>query len=65
MKLLAFALWLISGALSTLFAIISGTIIGQGYDGNVIPLAAGFTGLGILAFFVTEWAEWRRPKPSF
>jgi DHA1 family bicyclomycin/chloramphenicol resistance-like MFS transporter len=54
----------ISGALSTLFAIISGTIIGQAYDGTVIPLAAGFTGLGILAFFVTEWAEWRRPKPG-
>ena len=50
----------ISGALSSLFAIVVGGFIGQLYDGTVIPLAAGFTGLGILAFVATEWAERRR-----
>jgi DHA1 family bicyclomycin/chloramphenicol resistance-like MFS transporter len=50
----------ISGAGSSLFAIISGTLIGQQYDGTVIPLAAGFTGLGLLALGFTEWAERRR-----
>ena len=50
----------ISGALTSLFAIVSGSWIGQMYDGTTIPLAAGFTGLGILALILTEWAERRR-----
>ena len=50
----------ISGALSSLLALATGGPIGQMYDGTVIPLAAGFTGLGILAFVFTEWAERRR-----
>ncbi len=50
----------ISGALSSLTAIVTGGIIGQFYDGTVIPLAAGFTGLGLFAFVFTEWAERRR-----
>ena len=50
----------ISGALSSLIAILFGGFIGQLYDGTVIPIAAGFTGLGILAFLFTEWAERRR-----
>ena len=49
----------ISGALSSLLAILTGGIIGQFYDGTVLPLAAGFTGLGLLAFIFTEWAERR------
>jgi MFS transporter, DHA1 family, multidrug resistance protein len=47
----------ISGALSSLIAIVTGTYIGQLYDGTVIPLAGGFTVLGLLAFVLTEWAE--------
>ena len=50
----------ISGALSSLTAIITGSFIGQLYDGTVIPLAAGFTVLGLAAFVLTEWAERRR-----
>ncbi len=50
----------ISGALSSLIAIITGSFIGQLYDGTVIPLAAGFTVLGLVAFALTEWAERRR-----
>ena len=50
----------ISGALSSLIAIVFGSWIGQQYDGTVLPLATGFTVLGILALFVTEWAERRR-----
>jgi MFS transporter, DHA1 family, multidrug resistance protein len=50
----------ISGALSSLIAIVTGSLIGQQYDGTVIPLAAGFTGLGFLALVLTEWAERRR-----
>jgi DHA1 family bicyclomycin/chloramphenicol resistance-like MFS transporter len=51
----------ISGALSSLLALTAGTLIGQHYDGTVIPLAAGFSGLGVLALLFTEWAERRRP----
>jgi DHA1 family bicyclomycin/chloramphenicol resistance-like MFS transporter len=50
----------ISGSLSSLFAIVTGTLIGQQYNGTVIPLAGGFTVLGIIAFLLTEWAERRR-----
>jgi MFS transporter, DHA1 family, multidrug resistance protein len=50
----------ISGSLSSLVALAAGTWIGLQYNGTVIPLAAGFAGLGILAFLLTEWAE-RRP----
>ena len=50
----------ISGSLSSLVALGTGTWIGLQYDGTVIPLAAGFAGLGILAFLLTEWAERRR-----
>lgn len=47
----------ISGALSSLIAIVTGGYIGQLYDGTVIPLVAGFAGLGIIAFVFAEWAE--------
>ncbi len=50
----------ISGSLSSLIAILIGGYIGQLYDGTVIPLVAGFAGLGLLTFAVTEWAERRR-----
>lgn len=50
----------ISGALSSLLAIVTGGIIGQFYDGSVLPLALGFSGLGLAAFVLTEWAERRR-----
>ena len=51
----------ISGSLSSLVALTTGTWIGLQYNGTVIPLAAGFTGLGVIAFLLTEWAERRRP----
>ena len=50
----------ISGSISSLIAILSGGFIGQLYDGTVIPLAAGFAGLGLITFALTEWAERRR-----
>lgn len=50
----------ISGSLSSLVALGTGTWIGLQYNGTVIPLAAGFAGLGIAAFLFIEWAERRR-----
>ncbi len=49
----------ISAALASLTAILTGGYIGQLYDGTVIPLVAGFAGLGILAYVLAEWAERR------
>ena len=50
----------ISGALSSLVAIVSGSLIGLLYDGTVLVIAGGFTGLGLVAFVLTEWAERHR-----
>jgi DHA1 family bicyclomycin/chloramphenicol resistance-like MFS transporter len=50
----------ISGSLSNLVALVAGSLIGRLYDGTVIPLAAGYGGLGLLALLLTEWAERRR-----
>ncbi|MGE3875855.1 MAG: MFS transporter, partial [Parvibaculaceae bacterium] len=49
---------------STLVAVGTGTLIGRLYDGTVLPLFAGFTGLAFAAFIVTEWAEGRRSKKT-
>jgi DHA1 family bicyclomycin/chloramphenicol resistance-like MFS transporter len=50
----------IIGSLSSLIAIVTGGYIGQLYNGTVIPLVAGFAGLGLATFAVTEWAERHR-----
>lgn len=50
----------IIGSLSSLIAILTGGYIGQLYNGTVIPLLAGFSGLGLLTFIATEWAERHR-----
>jgi MFS transporter, DHA1 family, multidrug resistance protein len=50
----------ISGAISSFIAILTGGFIGQLYDGTVVPLVAGFTGLGLITFLLVEWAERRR-----
>ena len=49
---------------STLTAVSTGTSIGRLYDGTVLPLFAGFTGLALAAFLATEWAERGRGKPK-
>jgi DHA1 family bicyclomycin/chloramphenicol resistance-like MFS transporter len=49
------------GSLSNLVAVSTGTPIGQSYDGTVIPLVAGFAGLGVAALLAVEWAERGRP----
>jgi DHA1 family bicyclomycin/chloramphenicol resistance-like MFS transporter len=59
----------ITGAVSTLIALVAGTLIGRFYDGTVIPVVAGFALLGIAALIVTEWAERSRvaippPRPK-
>jgi len=45
------------GSLSTLISLFLGTLIGQSYNGTVLPLVTGFALLSIAAFGVIEWTE--------
>jgi DHA1 family bicyclomycin/chloramphenicol resistance-like MFS transporter len=51
----------ISGALSSLWALLLGGLTGQFYAGTVTPLAAGFAGFAVLAWACSEFAE-RGPR---
>ncbi|MBF0194143.1 MAG: multidrug effflux MFS transporter [Magnetococcales bacterium] len=43
------------GALSSFLAIILGTVIGQLYNGDVVPLISGFAILGTLSIVIAHW----------
>ena len=45
------------GSLSTFIAVPIGTVIGQGYNGTVLPLVGGFAILSLLSTLVMRWAE--------
>jgi DHA1 family bicyclomycin/chloramphenicol resistance-like MFS transporter len=45
------------GSLSTFIAVPIGTVIGQGYNGTVLPLVGGFAILSVLSMLVMRWAE--------
>jgi DHA1 family bicyclomycin/chloramphenicol resistance-like MFS transporter len=44
-------------------SLVLGTLIGQAYDGTVLPLIAGFAVLGLGSLAVMRWAERGRPVP--
>jgi len=45
------------GSLSTMISMPLGTIIGQNYNGTVLPLIFGLGILALLSIFVVKWAE--------
>jgi DHA1 family bicyclomycin/chloramphenicol resistance-like MFS transporter len=45
------------GSLTTFISLALGAIIGQAYDGTVLPLVAGFALLGLAAIAVIRWIE--------
>jgi DHA1 family bicyclomycin/chloramphenicol resistance-like MFS transporter len=47
----------VMGALSTLISVPIGTIIGQSYNGTIVPLVAGMAILAGLSIVVARWAE--------
>jgi len=49
------------GSLSTLISLFPGILIGQSYNGTVLPLIGGFTLLSITAIGVMRWVETQRP----
>ena len=49
------------GSLSTFISLLLGTLIGQSYNGTVLPLVGGFAILSITAIGVMSWVESRIP----
>jgi MFS transporter, DHA1 family, multidrug resistance protein len=45
------------GTITSLMSLTLGTLIGQSYDGTVLPLIAGFAVLGLGSLAVMRWAE--------
>ena len=45
------------GSLTTFISLALGTLIGQSFDGTVLPLVGGFAGLGLAALAMMRWAE--------
>ena len=52
------------GSLSTFISMPLGTIIGQNYNGTVLPLIAGIGILSGLSILVVRWAEWKQAEPA-
>lgn len=53
------------GSLSTLISVVLGTMIGQSYNGTIVPLVVGLAVLAGLSLVVVRWAEgdWA-PQPA-
>ena len=49
------------GMLQTLISLVLGTIIGQSYNGTVLPLVFGFAILALAALAIMTWTERGRP----
>ncbi|HNB55237.1 MAG TPA: hypothetical protein PK530_25015, partial [Anaerolineales bacterium] len=45
------------GSLSTFISVPLGIVIGQAYDGTVLPLVMGFAVLSVLSFGIMKWGE--------
>ncbi|MEM7024072.1 MAG: hypothetical protein AAF637_15990, partial [Pseudomonadota bacterium] len=49
------------GTITSLMSLVIGTLIGQAYNGTVLPLLGGFTIFGLLSLGMMHWAERSRP----
>jgi len=54
----------IVGATSMLISLVLGTLIGQNYNGTVLPLVIGFAALSASAMLVSWWAEGGAHQPD-
>ncbi len=54
----------VSGALSSLIAVVLGAFVGSFYDGTLWPLSIAFLVFGIVAYIFAEWAERGRTRLS-
>lgn len=48
------------GSLSTFISLLLGLLIGQSYNGTILPLVGGFAILSATSFVVMRWAEYKR-----
>lgn len=51
------------GSLSTLLSALLGAVIGQSYNGTVLPLVGGFVLVSIVSLLVMRWAESLQAEP--
>jgi MFS transporter, DHA1 family, multidrug resistance protein len=51
------------GSLSTFISLIAGTVIGQSYNGTVLPLTAGFLLLSMASLRIMHWSEKMKTVP--
>jgi len=49
------------GTITSIMSLVLGTLIGQAYDGTVLPLIGGFAVLGLGSLAAMRWAERGRP----
>ena len=47
----------VSGALSSLIAVVLGSLAGYFYNGTLYPISISFLSFGICAWAAAEWAE--------
>ncbi len=45
------------GSLTTFISLILGALVGQAYDGTVLPLVSGFAGLGVMSLLIMWFIE--------
>ena len=53
------------GSLATLISLLLGTLIGQSYNGTVLPLVGGFAILSITSMVAMRWAEYKKPVSQY
>lgn len=53
------------GSVSTFISLLLGTLIGQSYNGTVLPLVGGFALLGAASLVVMRWAEARKQLSQY
>ena len=53
------------GALTTTISLLLGILIGQSYNGTVLPVIGGFAVLTLGAVAVMRWAENKKPVPQY
>jgi DHA1 family bicyclomycin/chloramphenicol resistance-like MFS transporter len=52
------------GAVTTTMSLLLGILIGQGYNGTVLPLVGGFAVLSLASALAMRWAEHKRSVPQ-
>jgi DHA1 family bicyclomycin/chloramphenicol resistance-like MFS transporter len=52
------------GAFTTIISLLLGILVGQSYNGTVLPLVGGFAILGLASAVVMRWAEYKKSVPQ-